>query len=109
MDNDPRLPKLIFHEDSASYRIHPTPRTSFDELQCSDRYKTPCPVDDQIQRLLKKLLATEDPAEFEVLSHDLKAALHERIEKLRKDARGLNSKGVDRDRRKRPRNGKNKP
>jgi len=66
-------------------------------------------VDDQIQDLLKKLLATEDLAEFEVLSRDLKAALHDRIEKLRLEARKLNSKSSEDDRPKRPRNGKNKP
>ncbi len=66
-------------------------------------------MDDQVQSLLKKLLATEDPDEFEVLSRDLKTALHERIEKLRNDARGLKSQPGDIDRGKRPRNGKNKP
>lgn len=65
-------------------------------------------MEDQIQHLLKKLLATEDAEEFETLSRELKAALHERIEKLRKDARGLKSQ-TEADRRKRPRDGKNKP
>jgi len=64
-------------------------------------------VEDHIQSLLKKLLATEDAEEFETLSRELKTALHERIEKLREDARGL--KDVESDRRKRPRNSKNKP
>jgi hypothetical protein len=73
------------------------------------RRTTPYPVEDQIQRLLKKLLATEDAEEFGSLSRELKAALHERIEKLRKEARGLNLKTGDADRRKRPRDGKNKP
>jgi len=64
-------------------------------------------VEDQIQSLLKKLLATEDAEEFETLSQELKTALHERIEKLRADARGLNT--LESERRKRPRSGKNKP
>jgi predicted nucleic acid-binding Zn-ribbon protein len=66
-------------------------------------------VEDQIQRLLKKLLATEDAEEFETLSRELKTALHERIEKLRDEARALKLKAGESDRRKRPRNGKNKP
>jgi hypothetical protein len=66
-------------------------------------------VEDRIQSLLKKLLATEDSEEFETLSRELKAALHERIEKLRAEARGLKSRSAEGDRRKRPRNGKNKP
>lgn len=69
----------------------------------------PCPVEDQIQRLLRKLLATEDAEEFETLSRELKTALHERIEQLRNEARGLKSKTIESERRKRPRNGKNKP
>jgi len=67
-------------------------------------------VDEYIQGLLKKLLATEDAAEFDQLSNELKSALHARIEQLRKDARGLKTgKIVEADRRKRPRNDKNKP
>lgn len=66
-------------------------------------------MDDQIQILLRKLLATEDAGEFGVLSRELKSALHERIEKLRSDARGLKSRPSDIEGRKRPRNGKNKP
>jgi hypothetical protein len=67
------------------------------------------PVEDQIQQLLKKLLATEDAEEFETLSRELKNALHQRIEKLRDEARGLKSTTVEGERRKRLRNGKNKP
>ena len=70
---------------------------------------TPSPVEDQIQRLLKKLLATEDAEEFETLSRELKAALHERIEQLRTEAQGLKLKTQESERRKRPRNDKNKP
>jgi len=66
-------------------------------------------VEDQIQRLLKKLLATEDAAEFETLSRELKTALHERIEKLREEARDLKLKTGESDHRKSPRSGKNKP
>jgi hypothetical protein len=66
-------------------------------------------VEDQIQQLLKKLLATEDAQEFETLSHELKATLHERIEKLRDEARGLKSRTAESDRGKRPRNTKNRP
>ena len=66
-------------------------------------------MDDQIQVLLKKLLATEDLEEFEVLSRQLKTALHERIEKLREDARGLASNPGETERRKRPRSAKDKP
>ena len=80
-----------------------------DALHCPDRARTPCPVDDQIQVLLKKLLATEDLQEFEALSGQLKTALHDRIEKLRKDARGLTSKPGETERRKRPRSAKDKP
>ena len=69
----------------------------------------PLTVDDQIQRLLKKLLATEDTQEFDTLSRELKAALHEKIEKLRRDARELKSRTGETDRRKRLRNGRNKP
>jgi len=67
-------------------------------------------VDEYIRGLLKKLLATEDAAEFDLLSNELKSALHTRIEQLRKEARGLKTgKGNEVDRRKRPRNGTNKP
>jgi len=66
-------------------------------------------VEDQIQQLLDKLLATEDAQEFETLSHELKATLHERIEKLWAEARGLKSKTAESDRQKRPRNSKNRP
>lgn len=66
-------------------------------------------VEDPIQQLLKRLLATQDTAEFEELSRELKSALHERVEKLRKEAQGLKEQSAAAERRKRPRNGKNKP
>lgn len=80
-------------------------------MDYSGRTAIPCAysVEDHIQSLLKKLLATEDAEEFEALSRELKTALHERIEKLREDARGLKSQTVENERRKRPRTFKNKP
>lgn len=66
-------------------------------------------VDDPIHKLLKKLLATDDPVEFDALSHQLRSMLHERIERLRSEARSLKPKLRTADRRNRPRNGVNKP
>jgi len=95
---------------AVSYRKHLIYFQLFGELQCLNRHPAPCHVDEYIQGLLKKLLATEDAAEFDQLSNELKSALHARIEQLRKEARGLKTgKVVEADRRKRPRNGKNKP
>jgi len=54
-------------------------------------------------------LATEDHAEFEKLSHELRTMLHDRIEALRKDAQALQSKTRKTERRKRRRNGGNAP
>jgi len=66
-------------------------------------------VDDPIQKLLKKLLATDDAAEFDALCAQLRSLLHERIEQLRKDAKSLKPNTKVSDRRKRPRNGAAKP
>ena len=66
-------------------------------------------LEDPLHPLLKKLLATEDPAEFERLSHDLRTMLHERIEELRRDAQALQSKVKKTERRKRKRNDGNAP
>lgn len=66
-------------------------------------------VDDPIHKLLKKLLATDDPAEFDGLSLQLRTVLHDRIEQLRKEARSLKPKQRPADRRKSPRNGTSKP
>ena len=60
-------------------------------------------MEDYIHRLLQKLLATEDLAEFEALSTELKTALHERVESLRRHAQGLRPKAAPRERRKVPR------
>jgi hypothetical protein len=59
--------------------------------------------------LLRKLLATENPVEFEKLSHELRTMLHDRIEALRKDAQALQSKARKAERRKRKRNNGNAP
>ena len=64
-------------------------------------------MDDSIQKLLRELLATEDPVEFDTLSAQLRSLLHERIEKLRKEAAALKPRASER--RKRPRNGEAKP
>ena len=64
---------------------------------------------DPIHPLLQKLLATEDPAEFEDISRQLRSMLHERIEQLRSQARELKNKEQKVERRKRRRNGSNKP
>jgi len=66
-------------------------------------------VDDPIQNLLKKLLTTDDVAEFDSLCVQLRSLLHERIELLRKDAKSLKPNTKITDRRKRPRNGAPKP
>jgi hypothetical protein len=66
-------------------------------------------VDDSIHKLLKKLLATDDPVEFDALSIQLRSLLHERIEQLRKEARSLKPNTKVSDRRKRPRNGSPTP
>lgn len=66
-------------------------------------------MDDPIQKLLKQLLATDDPVEFDALSTQLRSLLHERIEKLRKEARSLKPNTKVSDRRKFPRNGTPKP
>jgi hypothetical protein len=65
-------------------------------------------VDDPIQKILKKLLATNDPLEFDALSSHLRTMLHERIEKLRKEARSLKPSHAT-ERRNRPRSERNKP
>jgi hypothetical protein len=65
-------------------------------------------VDDPIANLLKKLLDTEDMAEFEQVSGELKAALHERIEQLRKAARSLQEREKGMERRKAPRTDRKK-
>lgn len=65
---------------------------------------------DPIHNVLKKLLATEDLAEFDALSAQLRSMLHERIERLRKEAKSLNSNGRNVDRQRRSRDGTaNKP
>lgn len=61
-------------------------------------------VDDPIYLLLKGLLETDEPAEFDALSEELKSALHERVENLRHQARSLKEKYSDLECRKRPRN-----
>ena len=66
-------------------------------------------MEDPLHPLLKKLLQTQDPTEFEKLSVELRSLLHERIEALRKDAQSLKSKAIAAERRKRRRNGGNKP
>jgi len=66
-------------------------------------------MDDVVHKLLKKLLATEDVAEFDALSLQLRSLLHERIEELRKEAKSLKPKSKIPDRRKAPRNGATKP
>lgn len=66
--------------------------------------------DDPIHNVLQKLLATEDLAEFDALSAQLRSMLHERIERLRKEAKSLNSNGRNVDRQRRSRDGTtNKP
>jgi hypothetical protein len=71
--------------------------------------RLPDNVDDLIHKLLSKLLATDDPVEFDSLSRQLRTVLHDRIEQLRKDAKSLKSKLRSSDRRKSPRNGTNNP
>jgi len=67
-------------------------------------------VDDPIHLLLKKLLATEDLVEFDAISLELKTQLHERVERLRKDAQGLKpNPPAPKDPGKRHKNGGNKP
>ena len=66
-------------------------------------------MEDPLHPLLKKLLQTQDPAEFGQLSVELRSMLHERIEALRKDAQALKSKAIRTERRKRRRNEGNKP
>lgn len=52
-------------------------------------------VDDSIHQLLQKLLETEDLAEFDAVSLELKRELHKRIENLRKDAQVLKRKSSE--------------
>jgi len=67
-------------------------------------------VDDPIHLLLKKLLATEDLVEFDAISLELKTKLHERIEALREQAKGLRSDPAESHaRRKRTKDGGNNP
>ncbi len=66
-------------------------------------------MEDPIHPLLRKLLASEDPAEFEEISLQLRSMLHERIEQLRTQAQSLEAKEQRVDRRKRKRNGSNRP
>ena len=66
-------------------------------------------VDDPIHKLLKKLLATDDPAEFDGLSRQLRTVLHDRIEQLRKEAKSLKPKQRTTESRKRLRNGAETP
>lgn len=66
-------------------------------------------LEDPIQPLLRKLLASEDPAEFEEISLQLRSMLHERIEQLRKQAQSLKSKAQKVERRKRKRTDGNEP
>jgi len=66
-------------------------------------------LEDPIHSLLRKLLATEDPGEFEKLSLQLRSMLHERIEQLRADAQALKAKEQKAEQRKRKRNGGNRP
>ena len=67
-------------------------------------------LDDPLHPLLRKLLATEDPAEFEELSLQLRTMLHNRIEQLRLEAKQVLKPTAPPkpERRKRKRNG-NKP
>jgi hypothetical protein len=66
-------------------------------------------VEDPIYQLLEKLIATEDLAEFDSISLQLKSLLHERIENLRRDARALKHRSASSERRRRPRNVGNEP
>lgn len=66
-------------------------------------------VDDPIHKLLKKLLASDDPVEFDGLSRQLRTVLHDRIEQLRRDAKSLRPKHRPAEPRKIPRNGTKKP
>ncbi len=66
-------------------------------------------VEDAIHQLLKKLLATDDPVEFDSLSSQLKSTLHDRIERLRQQAQGLKDATRSSERRRKSRNGGNKP
>lgn len=66
-------------------------------------------MDDYIQKLLKKLLATEDLAEFDELSLQLKSALRGRIDALREQARALKAMSNQASDKKRPTNGGKKP
>ena len=69
-----------------------------------------CPSpEDPIHPLLRKLLASEDPAEFEEISLQLRSMLHERIEQLRKQAQSLKPKEHKVERRKRKRTDGNRP
>jgi hypothetical protein len=66
-------------------------------------------VDDPAHKLLKNLLATDDPVEFDALSLQLRSMLHERIEHLRNEAKSLKPKLNLVERKKRPRDGTKKP
>lgn len=66
-------------------------------------------MEDPIHKLLKNLLATDDPLEFDDLSRQLRTVLHDRIEQLRQDAKSLKPKQRSEERRKGPRHGTNKP
>jgi hypothetical protein len=66
-------------------------------------------LEDPIHPLLRKLLATDDPVEFEKIGLQLRSMLHERIEALRADAQALKNKERKAERRKRKRNGGTKP
>jgi hypothetical protein len=70
----------------------------------------PNDVDDPIHLLLKKLLATEDLVEFDALSLELRTKLHDRVDRLRKEAQALTRNPSDPEgRRRRPKDGGNKP
>ena len=66
-------------------------------------------LEDPIHPLLRKLLATDDPVEFEEVSLQLRSMLHQRIEQLRADAQALKAKEQKLERRRRRRNDGNKP
>jgi hypothetical protein len=56
-------------------------------------------MEDPIQSLLSQLLAAKDAAEIDRLSTDLRSALHERIETVRRHARSISRKTGRTDRR----------
>jgi len=57
-------------------------------------------LDDPIHSLLTRLLAAKDPVEIDSLSVELRAALHERINSLREEARSISRRSSRTDRKK---------